>query len=80
MLIEAIEDRGVTGEHFTFKSDVPCRIEVSVVEGKLVAFAYSGSTTDAEQEPSLVYDGTIGSNNTVAVVGGAVVASAPTRR
>jgi hypothetical protein len=46
-------------QHFIMRFDRPARIEVSVVDGKVIAHAYSGYDTDIEQEPDLVYDGSI---------------------
>lgn len=46
-------------QHFIMRFDEPARIEVSVVNGQVIAHAYRGYDTDMEQEPDLVYDGTI---------------------
>lgn len=47
-------------QHFCLFTDEPLRVEISVVNGKLIAFVYEGTAIDKEQEPLGVYDGTIG--------------------
>lgn len=47
-------------QHFTMFADEPMRVEVLVVNGKVVAYGYRGVEIDQEQEPDLIYDGNIG--------------------
>lgn len=47
-------------QHFLITSDEPCRIEVSLIEGKyILADCYAGIQVDMEQEPIGCYDGTL---------------------
>ena len=47
-------------QHFCVYTDVPMRIEVSLVEGnKIVMFGYRGTDIDMEQEPIVHFDGII---------------------
>ena len=46
-------------QHFLVTADEPCRIEVSVVDGRVIMFAYRGVEVDQDQEPATHYDGTV---------------------
>ncbi len=46
-------------QHFTVVFDRPGRIEVLVVDGKVIAHVYEGAEIDTDQEPLGVYDATL---------------------
>lgn len=54
MVLRVIND---DDQHFIVRSTEPIRIEVSVVNGRVIMHAYHGSATNPTQEPNLVYDG-----------------------
>jgi hypothetical protein len=44
-------------DHVVVASDGPARFEITVVEGRLELFGYTGTKPDLDQEPTIVYDG-----------------------
>jgi hypothetical protein len=52
-------------EGFVVRADESMRLDVQLVRGRMVMFAYRGYEDDSDQEPDLVYDGTIGHENNV---------------
>lgn len=46
-----------TVQHFAVYFDKPGRIEVMLVGGTIIAYAYSGSKPDIDQDPEFMYDG-----------------------
>jgi hypothetical protein len=63
MKLEVIDE---DTQHFIMRFNEPSRIEVSLISNlepdgpdRIIAHAYNGTETDMEQEPDLVFDGTI---------------------
>lgn len=46
-------------DHIVLSTDEPARFEVSLIEGRILIHGYDGIETDLEQEPTVVYDGTV---------------------
>jgi hypothetical protein len=50
-------------DHILVAADVPMRFEVSLIPSndgdRVILHGYTGAETDPEQEPDLVYDGTL---------------------
>ena len=46
-------------QHFMIAANEPVRIEVSVVDGAVIAHIYPGFEVDTEQRPVGMYDGTL---------------------
>lgn len=44
-------------DHLIVRSTEPCRIEVSVCDGKLILHVYQGAEVDPEQQPAGAYLG-----------------------
>lgn len=54
-----IESINPAEQHFMLVADEPVRCEISLAGGTIQACAYEGCTTDVDQEPAVVYDGSI---------------------
>ncbi len=46
-------------DHFIVAFDSPGRIEISLVNGRIMAHVYKGEDIDLEQSPVGAYDGTL---------------------
>jgi hypothetical protein len=44
-------------QHFVVRADEPVRVEVEVVDGKVLAHVYKGTDDDLDQDPVGAYDG-----------------------
>lgn len=60
MIALDVMDEG--SQHVVLRASEPCRLDVMVVEGHLIAFGYRGSWVAGEQEPGVSFDGSVQGN------------------
>lgn len=57
-------------DSFVVSGDEPFRVSVGTVHGRAIAFVYTGTEGDEEQDPVFSFDGTEGNNQDLVFTGG----------